>query len=108
MTYVFDIDGTICTLTEGDYEKAEPIQKRINIINKLYDDGNIIVFHTARGMGRTKNSPLIAEKLFKHLTLRQLDEWQVKYHKLFMGKPSGDLYIDDKGVKDEDFFDAGN
>ncbi len=28
----------------------------------------------------------------------------VNYHELFMGKPAGDLYIDDKGIKDEDFF----
>ena len=108
MTYVFDIDGTICTLTDGEYEDAKPIKDRIEIVNKLYDEGNTIIFHTARGMGRTKNSALIAEKLFKHLTLRQLDDWQVKYHKLFMGKPSGDIYIDDKGEKDENFFNTGD
>ena len=106
MTYVFDIDGTICTLSEGEYQNAEPIQDRIDIINELYDEGNTIIFHTARGMGRTKNSALLAERLFKHLTMHQLDEWGVKYHKLFMGKPSGDIYIDDKGEKDEDFFYA--
>ena len=106
MTYVFDIDGTICTLTDGDYEKAEPIKERIEKINKLYDEGNTILFLTARGMGRSKNSSLIAEKLFKHLTLFQLEEWGVKYHKLFMGKPSGDIYVDDKGEKDENFFNT--
>ena len=31
-----------------------------------------------------------------------------KHHQLFLGKPSGDYYIDDKGVNDEDFFDTGN
>ena len=30
------------------------------------------------------------------LTLEQLKKWNVKFHKLFISKPSADLYIDDK------------
>ncbi len=104
MTYVIDIDGTICTNTDGDYKNAKPIVERINKINKLYDDGNIIYFLTARGMGRFNNNSKLATHSFLSLTKQQLDSWGVKYHELFMGKPSGNLYIDDKGVKDEDFF----
>lgn len=104
MTFVFDIDGTICTSIDGKYEEAKPIIERINFINKLYDEGNIIYFHTARGMGRSNNSQVFAERLLKKLTIQQLFDWKVKYHGLFMGKPSGDIYIDDKGIKDEEFF----
>ena len=104
MTYVFDIDGTICSLVDGEYQDAEPFKEEIEKINQLYDDGNTIIFHTARGMGRTNNSSLLAERLFKTLTIYQLDEWGVKYHKLFMGKPSGDIYVDDKGMHSERFF----
>ena len=104
MTYVFDIDGTICTSKDGDYSKAIPIKERIEKINKLYEEGNIINFNTARGMGRTNNCATKANELFRDLTAKQLKEWGVNYHNLFLGKPSGDLYIDDKGVKDEDFF----
>ena len=106
MTYVFDIDGTICSLTDGDYDNAEPLEDRIAIINELYDAGNTIIFHTARGMGRTKNSTMLADRLFRQKTKVQLYNWGVKYHSLFLGKPSGDIYIDDKGMKDEDFFDT--
>jgi predicted adenine nucleotide alpha hydrolase (AANH) superfamily ATPase len=42
MTYVFDIDGTICSLTEGDYENASPFVDRIKKINKLHEQGNEI------------------------------------------------------------------
>ena len=59
-------------------------------------------------MGRTENNSLMAHRLFYFLTETQLKNWNVKYHKLFMGKPSGDLYIDDKGVKDENFFNTGD
>ena len=41
---------------------------------------------------------------FYDLTREQLNNWGVKYNQLFLGKPSGDVYIDDKGIKDEDFF----
>ena len=107
-TYVFDIDGTICHSKDGDYVNSEPILHRIVTVNNLYDEGNTIIFHTARGMGRYKNAQAMAHAVFYELTVKQLDKWGVKYHSLFMGKPSGDLYIDDKGVKDEDFFNSRN
>ena len=106
MTYVIDIDGTICTNTNGDYDKARPLKSRIQKVNELYDEGHTIHFLTARGMGRTGNSATFAYRLLYKKTKEQLDSWGVKYHKLFMGKPSGDIYIDDKGMKDEDFFNS--
>jgi hypothetical protein len=108
MTYVFDIDGTICTNTNGDYEYSEPISERINIINRLFDEGHTITFLTARGMGRYENNSSKSWTEFYDFTTRQLQCWGVKYHSLFLGKPAGDIYIDDKGVKDEDFFNTRN
>ena len=49
--YCFDIDGTICNNTWGEYEKALPIPDRIEVVNKLYNDGHHIIYFTARGMG---------------------------------------------------------
>ncbi len=105
MIYVFDIDGTICTKNKDeDYESSVPLKKRIKTINKLYDDGNTIIMHTARGMGRFNNNPQKAIEKFYTLTSNQLNEWGVKYHQLFLGKPAGDVYVDDKGIKDEKYF----
>ena len=104
MTYVFDIDGTICTITDGDYVSAEPLQDRIEKVNALYDEGHTILFQTARGMGRTHNNAQHAWELFYVLTYEQLKNWGVKFHSLFLGKPAGDIYVDDKGIKDEHFF----
>ena len=36
-------------------KNAKPFNDRIEKINKLYDKGHIITFHTARGMGRYSN-----------------------------------------------------
>ena len=104
MTYVFDIDGTICTNKDGNYESSIPIKERIEKINSLYDKGHTIVFQTARGMGRSNTSFAYAHKAFYDLTRNQLIEWGVKFHDLFLGKPAGDIYIDDKGIRDDDFF----
>ena len=105
MTYVFDIDGTICTkVTDGDYSKAKPYLNRIKTVNRLYEEGKVIIFQTARGMGRTGNDQKKSIEMFYDFTVKQLESWGVKYHKLFLGKPSGDKYVDDKGIKDEDFF----
>ena len=110
MTYVFDIDGTICSNTGGvkDYTDAVPFIERISLINSLFDDGNTIIFQTARGMGRSKNNQKEAIELFYEFTAKQLDSWGVKYHYLYLGKPSGDIYVDDKGINDENFFNTRN
>jgi len=90
MRYVIDVDGTIC-IKKKDYTKTKPLKKAIEIINKLYEAGHTIIIFTSRGMvsgiDRTE------------LTKKQLEKWGVKYHKLIMGKPYADVYIDDKSVK---------
>ena len=108
--YCIDIDGTICTPTVGrDYHKAQPWKDRIKVLNKLYDEGNYIIYFTARAMGRFADLPhsvasIKAKEVLFELTRQQLEEWGVKYNELIMGKPHADFFIDDKGVKDEDFF----
>ena len=105
MKYVIDIDGTICSLvSDGKYENASPIHSRIEKINKLYDEGHQIIYLTARGMGRYNNDTALAKARFYYLTELQLKSWGCKYHELLLGKPSGDYYIDDKGVNSNEFF----
>jgi len=107
MIYVFDIDGTICAkdiFEDGNYTDSRPMKDRIAKINQLYDEGHTIIFQTARGMGRFENNAEKAIEMFYDFTANQLNSWGVKYHQLFLGKPAGSLYIDDKGIKDEDFF----
>lgn len=104
MIYVFDIDNTLCITNGSDYENSSPIQERINKVNKLYDEGHTILLQTARGMGRSNNNQQYAIELLYDFTKQQLVSWGVKHHALFLGKVAGDIYVDDKGCKDEDFF----
>tara|TARA_B100000029_G_scaffold69156_1_gene61569 strand:+ start:807 stop:1139 length:333 start_codon:yes stop_codon:yes gene_type:complete len=108
MRYCVDIDGTICSPTIGrDYENAQPWQNRIDVINKLYDDGDYIIYFTARGMGRFAGDPDAGAKasaILFELTKEQLDSWGCKYHELILGKPHADYFIDDKGINSNEFF----
>lgn len=89
-----DIDGTICT-SVADYKDAKPISEHIDKINKLYDEGNTIIYYTARGQKTKKN--------WNDLTLNQLNEWGCKFHELKMNhKPHYDLMICDKTKRIEE------
>ena len=97
MIYCFDIDGTICTLTEGGkYMYATPFIDMVDCINRLYDEGHTIKMFTARGS--------VSGKDYTDLTISQLSDWGVKYHELIMNqKPHYDLLVDDKAVNVEDW-----
>lgn len=97
MIIYVDIDETICNSPEDrDYTKATPIKKNIKKINKMYDNGDRIVYWTARGTGSGIDWREVTESQFK--------EWGVKYHSLNFGKPIYDLFIDDKNINSERFF----
>ena len=106
--YVFDLDGTLCTHVNGNYADAEPMTERIKTVNKLFSNGHVIHIYTARGMGRFSNDGSLASDEFRSLTEKQLMDWGVKFHQLFMGKPAGDVYVDDKAQNDEEFFGGLN
>ncbi|MDA9930227.1 hypothetical protein N9E91_03190 [Alphaproteobacteria bacterium] len=104
LTYVVDIDGTICSFTDGNYLQCQPFQQRIDTLNQLFDAGHEIIYFTARGMGSSGNNQIEAYKSLYQFTLDQLADWGCRFSALYMGKPKGDFYIDDRGVADTDFF----
>lgn len=97
MKYMVDIDGTICTITNGAYADAKPFESRIAYFNRLYDQGHEIHYWTARGGTSGLD--------WSDLTKSQLTEWGVKYTSFRTGKPAYDLWIDDKAINVETFFD---
>ena len=99
LNYCFDIDGTLCSNTEGDYLRAEPYPEVIARINRLYEAGDQIVLYTARGSKTGID--------WRAVTERQLREWRVRYHILCMGKPAADVYVDDKGINSVDWKRSG-
>ena len=97
MIIYVDIDETICRSPESrDYKFAVPVVPNIKKINELYDAGNTIVYWTARGTGSGID--------WREVTENQFKKWGVKYHDLKFGKPIYDLFIDDKNINAETFF----
>ena len=47
-------------------------------------------------MGRNNDNIKKSKKKVYKKTLTQLNKWGLKYHKLFINKPSSDIYVDDK------------
>ena len=92
----FDLDNVLCKTYNNDYRKSKPIKKNINTLNKLYQKGFYIKIFTARYMGRNNDNIYKAKKQAYKITLSQLKKWNIKYDKLIFGKPSFDIYIDDK------------
>ena len=95
MIYCFDLDGTICRDTQGDYRQATPYPEIVAAVNRLRCEGHQILIFTARGAGTGTD--------WKDVTQRQLAEWGVTYDRLHFGKPPADVYVDDKAVNIAEF-----
>jgi len=102
MRIYVDVDDTICYYDREecgigkDYSLAIPHTDRIEKINKLYDEGNMIVYWTARGT--------VTQRFCFETTYDQLKKWGCRFHELKMGKPAYDLFIDDKNINSERYF----
>lgn len=91
MQIVIDMDGTICTeMRQFSRCLAEPKADAVEVINKLYDAGNTIIIYSARTWVEYE------------MTVDWLKRHGVKYHQLFMGKPIGDVWIDDRAITVKD------
>lgn len=87
MQIIIDLDGTICT-EEKTFSRslAEPLEGAIENINKLYDDGHTIIIYSARTWMEFE------------MTTNWLKKHNVKYNQLILGKPIGDIWIDDRAI----------
>lgn len=77
--FLIDIDGTICDDIPNEdshlYPSAKPFPDALRIINKWYDEGDVITFFTAR------------ESKDRVVTEEWLKNNGFKYHGLVMDKP---------------------
>lgn len=107
-----DLDDTLCNrpknvehLGKQKYKHCVPIQKMIDVVNKLHEEGNIIHIYTARGMHQFNGDvDAVYDNLYS-MTNDQLRTWGIKYHRLVMGKLPYDLLIDDKCCRPKEILD---
>ena len=85
-----NIDGTLCTNTDGDYTKAKPFSDPILHVNMLFAAGHTIKFFTARGSTTGVN--------WYESTFNQMSGWGVHFHELIVGKPYAEIFIEDTAI----------
>lgn len=103
-TFVIDIDDTILTTINRDFENSIPNQPVIDKINSLYDNGWTIILFTARG-AKSCNSLEAREEKYREVTQKWLSNHNVKYTKLLFGKENADFYVDDKSMSIKEFLE---
>lgn len=103
-TVVFDFDGTICTsVPDRQYHTIQPRREVIERLNWLHDVGFRIVIFTGRGMITYGGDVEKIEERWRAEIEGWLADNGVMYDELRFGKPSADLYVDDKGIDVEEF-----
>ena len=91
MQIIIDMDGTICS-EERQFSRclAKPKEGSVETVNALFEAGHTIIIYSARTWVEYE------------MTVDWLNKNGVKYHQLFMGKPIGDVWIDDRAITCED------
>jgi len=85
MKIVIDIDGIIA-LGGAPFKNCYPVYPIIGKIKYLKNRGHKIILFTSR---RESDREITKSWLKKH---------EVRYDKLMMGKPLGDVYLDDRNI----------
>ncbi len=98
LIYCFDLDNVLCKTFGNNYKKSKPIKKNIKVLNILKNNGHYIKIFTSRFMGRNNENKKLAKKQGYEFTKNQLKKWKVSYDELILGKPSYDIFVDDKNL----------
>jgi len=98
LIFCFDLDNVLCESSSNDYTKSTPIEKNIQVLDLLKKKGHYIKIFTSRYMGRNRENKKLAIKQGYKFTKKQLKKWNVAYDELIFGKPSYDIFIDDKNL----------
>jgi hypothetical protein len=99
---VFDVDG-VC----ANDQAAKPyVDRKVyewvpEMMKALKKSGHTLIFATARYMLKYKGDQFLADKVGKDELRFWLDCQGIPWDELYLGKPSGDLYPDDRGCRVE-------
>ena len=102
-TLVVDVDDTISTHVNRNYDDAIPHLDIIKKLNDMHDAGWRIVYFTARGQVSCNGDVTLIEKSRRPALENWMKKHNVKYAELIFGKPLGVYYIDDKSLRPDEF-----
>ena len=103
---IIDLDDTICSTKNGDYENSIPKEKVIKKIKDYKNLGFEIVIYTSRNMRTYKGNVDLIKANTLPIIIRWLEKFDVPYDQIIIGKPwpsYGGFYVDDKAIRPDEF-----
>lgn len=108
LTFIFDIDGTLCPIKGKDerYEDMVPYKDMIDKIREYKEMGARIVLFTSRNMNTYKGNIGMINANTAKVILKWLEKWGIPYDEIIYGKPwpgHNGFYVDDRTVRPDEF-----
>ena len=103
---VIDLDDTICTTKNGDYNNSLQKIEVIKKLRKYKEIGFEIIIHTSRNMRSYKGNIGLINANTVPIIIKWLDKHEVPYDQIIFGKPwpcNGGFYVDDKSIRPDEF-----
>ena len=103
---IIDLDDTICSTKNGDYENSIPKEKVIKKIKEYKKLGFEIIIYTSRNMRTYKSNVDLIKANTLPIIIRWLEKFDVPYDEIIVGKPwpsFGGFYVDDKAIRPDEF-----
>ena len=107
MTFVMDIDGTICPIKRKDQEYADlvPYPDIVAKIREYKEGGAKIVLYTSRNMNSYHGNIGLINANTAKILLNWLEKWDIPYDEIIYGKPwpgHRGFYVDDRCVRPDE------
>ncbi|MFT3982535.1 MAG: capsular biosynthesis protein [Lachnospiraceae bacterium] len=108
MSFIFDIDGTICPIKKKDEQYADlvPYPEMVGKIRAYKDQGAKIILFTSRNMNSYQGNIGMINANTAKVILAWLEKWQIPYDEIIYGKPwpgHRGFYVDDRTVRPDEF-----
>lgn len=108
LTFVFDIDGTICPIKKKteEYIDLVPYKKIVDKIREYKAGGAKITLYTSRNMNSYNGNIGMINANTAKVLLEWLDKWNIPYDEIIYGKPwpgHRGFYVDDRSIRPDEF-----
>ena len=103
---IIDLDDTICSTKNGDYENSIPKEKVVKKIKEYKNLGFEIIIYTSRNMRTYKGNVDLIKANTLPIIIKWLKKFNVPYDQIIVGKPwpsFGGFYVDDKAIRPDEF-----
>lgn len=108
LTFIIDVDGTLCPLKKKDerYEDLVPYARMVQQVRRYHEEGAKIVLFTSRTMNTYGGNIGLVNKHTAKPLMDWLEHWQIPYDEIVFGKPwpgHNGYYVDDRTIRPQEF-----